>query len=228
MVNFEKENEVNEIINEDLEVIADEVDSDNHMEDNIAKSDSEDVEVVKEIVVNYLDPSIIDIQVVDKEKLKEYEDYQITDEEFDYIDTISTIKEKDVVDGTVVGLTDREVLVDIGFKAEGIVYRSDYGIVPTIGDKTKVYVTTFEDKNGNILLSKERADFLTRWKELKDKYENEEIISGKVIRRVKGGMIVELGNVQAFLPGSQIDIKPVIDFDDYIGKEYEYKIVKFN
>ena len=96
--------------------------------------------------------------------------------------------------------------------------------MPTIGDKTKVYVTTFEDKNGNILLSKERADFLTRWKELKDKYENEEIISGKVIRRVKGGMIVELGNVQAFLPGSQVDIKPVIDFDDYIGKEYEFKI----
>jgi hypothetical protein len=99
MVNFEKENELDEIINEDLEVIADQVDSDNDMDDNMVKSDLEDVEVVREIEMNYLDPSIIDIQVVDKEKLKEYEDYQITDEEFDYIDTISTIKEKDVVDG---------------------------------------------------------------------------------------------------------------------------------
>ena len=77
MVNFEKENEVDEIINEDLEVVADEVDSDGHMEDNISKSDSEDVAVVEEIGVNYLDPSIIDIQVVDKDKLKEYEDYQL-------------------------------------------------------------------------------------------------------------------------------------------------------
>ena len=233
MVNFNENNEIDENINLEVDE-AEGIESDiAEVEENNEDSKLDDLkdektdEVIE--VVDYLNPSIIDVKIVDESKLKEYDDsISNAEEDFDYIGQISTIKEKDVVDGKVVGLTDREVLVDIGFKAEGIVYRSDYGIVPEIGDEIKVYVTTFEDKNGNILLSKERADFLTRWAQLKSQYENEQIIKGTVIRRVKGGMIVELGSVQAFLPGSQVDIKPVVDFDEYVGKEYEFKIVKFN
>ena len=120
---------------------------------------------------------------------------------------------------TVVGLTEREVLVDVGFKAEGMIDRGEFSELPEIGDVIEVFVVTFEDRRGNIILSKERADFQRRWNQIRKSFEDEEIINGTIVRRIKGGMIVDLGVVQAFLPGSQIDVKPVMDFDEFVGME---------
>ena len=130
----------------------------------------------------------------------------------------------------MVGMNDRDVLIDIGFKSEGIIDRSEFkkDDLPSIGDQVEVYLEFIEDASGNTILSKEKADFMRRWKELNDAFENESLISGTVIRRIKGGLIVDLGVVQAFLPGSQVDVRPIQDFDVYLDKEIELRIVKFN
>ena len=181
-------------------------------------------------VLDYLDPSILDIKVVTEEDLDQYEEEEFKPNELhdQYADTFSDIKEREVVTGTVVGLTDRDVLVDIGFKAEGIIHRSEFEELPEVGQEIDVFIITFEDRRGNIILSKERADFQKRWTEIRNCFEKEELITGLISRRIKGGMVVDLGVVQAFLPGSQVDIKPVMDFDEFLGVESEFKIVKFN
>ncbi|MBC8256324.1 MAG: 30S ribosomal protein S1 [Candidatus Marinimicrobia bacterium] len=181
-------------------------------------------------VLDYLDPSILDVKVVTEEDLDKYEEEEFVPDELhdQYADTFSDIKEREVVTGTVVGLTDRDVLVDIGFKAEGIIHRSEFEELPEIGHEIDVFIITFEDRRGNIILSKERADFQRRWTEIRNCFEKEELITGLISRRIKGGMVVDLGVVQAFLPGSQVDIKPVMDFDEFLGVESEFKIVKFN
>ena len=100
--------------------------------------------------------------------------------------------------------------------------------LPSIGDQVEVYLEFIEDASGNTILSKEKADFMKRWKELNDAFENQTIITGKVVRRIKGGLIVDLEVVQAFLPGSQVDVRPIMDFDVYLDKDIELRIVKFN
>jgi len=181
-------------------------------------------------VLDYLDPSILDIKVVTEEDLNQYEEEEFVPNKLhdQYADTFNDIKEREVVSGTVVGLTDRDVLVDIGFKAEGIIHRSEFEELPEVGQEIDVFIITFEDRRGNIILSKERADFQKRWTEIRNCFEKEELITGLISRRIKGGMVVDLGVVQAFLPGSQVDIKPVMDFDEFLGVESEFKIVKFN
>ena len=181
-------------------------------------------------VLDYLDPSILEVKVVSKDDLGQYDQEELISENLEnqYSDTFSDIKEKEVVAGTVVGLTDRDVLVDIGFKAEGIIHRSEFRELPEIGQDIDVFIVTFEDRRGNIILSKEKADFQSRWTEIRNCFEKEELITGLISRRIKGGMVVDLGVVQAFLPGSQVDIKPVMDFDEFLGVESEFKIVKFN
>ena len=119
-------------------------------------------------------------------------------------------------------------MIDIGFKAEGIVSRSEFKELPEIGEEVDVYIRTFEDRRGNLLLSKEKADFQKRWQQIRDCFEKEELITGTITRRIKGGMVVDLGVVQAFLPGSQLDIKPITDFDEFLNMESEFKIVKLN
>ena len=127
-------------------------------------------------------------------------------------------------------MNERDVLIDIGFKSEGIIDRSELkkDDLHSIGDQVEVYLEFIEDASGNTILSKEKADFMRRWKELNDAFENESLITGTVIRRIKGGLIVDLGVVQAFLPGSQVDVRPIQDFDVYLDKEIELRIVKFN
>ena len=192
------------------------------------------IESIKNIeVLNYLDPSIIDdIQVLTEDiKPKDGlgEESSLEPEIQKFLDSIPDVKENEVIEGTVVSFTDREVLVDIGFKSEGIVPRTEFlNEVPEIGQKIDVYLVRLEDKRGNIILSKEKADFEKRWREIKTAFDEDQIISGTIIRRIKGGMIVDLGIVQAFLPGSQIDIKPITNFDELVGSESEFKIVKFN
>ena len=190
-------------------------------------------EVIEEspiVVQDYLDSSILDVKVVSEGELDQYEEKsEISDNlSAQYEETFADIRQQEVVTGSVVGLTDRDVLIDIGFKSEGIVSCSEFEELPEVGQEVDVFIRTFEDRRGNMLLSKEKADFQKRWQEIRDCFEEEELITGLITRRIKGGMVVDLGVVQAFLPGSQLDIKPVTDYDEFLGVESEFKIVKFN
>ena len=130
----------------------------------------------------------------------------------------------------MIGINEKEILIDIGFKSEGIINRDEFSSdeLPDVGGKIDVYLERMEDESGKTVLSKEKADFLRRWIELRNIHETGEIITGKIIKRIKGGMVVDLKGVQAFLPGSQIDVRPVKDFDKYLNVEMELKVVKFN
>ncbi len=227
----ETQAETEEIAEEGKPEEAEESESDDVVEEKIEAAETEEEYIPPPIaVLDYLDPSILDIKVVTEEDLDQYEEEEFKPNELhdQYVETFSDIKEREVVTGTVVGLTDRDVLVDIGFKAEGIIHRSEFEELPEVGQEIDVFIITFEDRRGNIILSKERADFQKRWTEIRRCFDNEELISGQITRRIKGGMVVDLGVVQAFLPGSQVDIKPVMDFDEFLGVESEFKIVKFN
>ena len=196
---------------------------------NASASTAKDVAENKD----YLSPNLFDnVKVIDKINLDENEiNKKISpDLESKYSNTFGYIAEHSLIDGRVVGMNERDVLIDIGFKSEGIIDRSEFSDddLPIIGDQVQVYLEFIEDASGNTILSKEKADFLRRWKELKDAFENEKIIKGKIIRRIKGGLVVDLGVVQAFLPGSQVDVRPIQDFDIYLDKEIEMRIVKFN
>ena len=191
-------------------------------------------EVVAEIK-DYLNPELFqDVRVVDKNEL-EHDNESGSDEVNTelknlYSNTFGDISEHSLIEGRVVGMNERDVLIDIGFKSEGIIDRSEFNEdeLPAIGDQVEVYLEFIEDASGNTILSKEKADFMRRWKELHDAFENETIITGTIVRRIKGGLIVDLGVVQAFLPGSQVDVRPIQDFDMYLDKEIELRIVKFN
>ena len=179
---------------------------------------------------NYLDPSILEVREIGRDEIEKYSENETVPEDLSekYLDTFADIRQQEVVEGTVVSINDRDVLIDIGFKAEGIVSRSEFEELPEIGEKVEVFIRTFEDRKGNLLLSKEKADFQKRWQEIRDCFDEGNLITGLISRRIKGGMVVDLGVVQAFLPGSQLDIKPVTDFDEFLGVESEFKIVKFN
>ncbi|NOZ03922.1 MAG: 30S ribosomal protein S1 [FCB group bacterium] len=183
--------------------------------------------------VNYLDPGLFnDVRVVKKEELvSDTLQEDIHDEiQKQYVSTFHDISENQVITGRVIGMNDNEILVDIGFKSEGIIDRSEFadGTLPKIGEQLEVFLERIEDESGNTILSKSKADFMRRWKELREVFEKQTTITGKIVRRIKGGMIVDLNTVQAFLPGSQIDVRPIQDFDQYLDQEMEFRIVKFN
>ena len=184
-------------------------------------------------IKDYLNPDLFsDIKTLSIDELEPQLD-ATTDtgnKEEAYKNTLVDISEHELINGRVVGMNERDVLIDIGFKSEGIIDRSEFTDedLPSIGDQVEVYLEYLEDSSGNTILSKEKADFMLRWKSLREAYENEKVITGKIIRRIKGGMVVDLGAVQAFLPGSQLDVRPITDFDIYVDKEIELRIVKLN
>jgi len=187
----------------------------------------------KKEITDYLNPNLFnDVKTVSIDELdvKSEPEVDFGDIEKAYKNTLVDISEHELITGRVVGMNERDVLVDIGFKSEGIIDRSEFTDeeLPTIGDQVEVYLEYLEDSSGNTILSKEKADFMLRWKSLREAFEGEEVITGKIIRRIKGGMVVDLGAVQAFLPGSQLDVRPVTDFDLYVDKEIELRIVKLN
>ncbi len=147
-----------------------------------------------------------------------------------YDNTLSEVKEKEVVMGTVVGITDREVLLNIGFKSDGLVPASEFRDIPDLkmGDEVEVYVENQEDPNGQLVLSRKKAKVITAWQKIQKALDEDLVIDGFVKRRTKGGLIVDIYSVEAFLPGSQIDVKPIRDFDIFVGKKMEVKVVKIN
>ncbi|GAB3987066.1 30S ribosomal protein S1 [Spirosoma daeguense] len=147
-----------------------------------------------------------------------------------YDNTLSEVKEKEVVMGTVVGITDREILLNIGFKSDGLVPASEFRDLPDLkmGDEIEVYVENQEDPNGQLVLSRKKAKVITAWQKIQKALDDDLVIDGFVKRRTKGGLIVDIYSVEAFLPGSQIDVKPIRDFDIFVGKKMEVKVVKIN
>ncbi|MBP5365895.1 MAG: 30S ribosomal protein S1 [Bacteroidales bacterium] len=147
-----------------------------------------------------------------------------------YDKTLSTIVEKEVIEGEVIAMNKREVVVNIGFKSDGIVSRNEFRYNPElkVGDKVEVYVESQEDRKGQLSLSHKKARAMRSWDRVNAALENDEIVKGYVKCRTKGGMIVDVFGIEAFLPGSQIDVKPIRDYDIFVGKTMEFKVVKIN
>ncbi|MDA3878885.1 MAG: 30S ribosomal protein S1 [Prolixibacteraceae bacterium] len=147
-----------------------------------------------------------------------------------YDNTLSTIQEKEVVDGIVISMNKREVVVNIGYKSDGIVSLNEFRYNPElkVGDTVEVYVESLEDKKGQLTLSHKKARALRSWDRVNEALEKDEIIKGYIKCRTKGGMIVDVFGIEAFLPGSQIDVKPIRDYDMFVGKTMEFKVVKIN
>lgn len=162
------------------------------------------------------------IEKVDDSKLKEFE----TLVEKNFVDTA----DEEVVTGTVVYLTDREAIIDINAKSEGVISLNEFRYNPDlkVGDKVEVLIDIREDKSGQLVLSHRKARTIMAWERVNKAHDNEEVVSGFVKCRTKGGMIVDVFGIEAFLPGSQIDVKPIRDYDQYVNKTMEFKVVKIN
>jgi small subunit ribosomal protein S1 len=147
-----------------------------------------------------------------------------------YDNTMSSIAENEVTDGVVVGMNKREVLINIGYKSEGVISISEFRYNPDlkVGDTVEVFVESQEDKNGQLVLSHRKARALRSWDRVNEALEKDEIVKGYIKCRTKGGMIVDVFGIEAFLPGSQIDVKPIRDYDVFVNKTMEFKIVKIN
>ena len=164
---------------------------------------------------------------------KSFESYKGDDRtrlESFYDDNLNQILEHQIVNGTIIGITSKEAVINIGYKSDGMVPLAEFRHMPDlkVGDVVEVYVETTEDKNGQLLLSHKRARALKSWERVNDSLTNDEIITGFVKCRTKGGLIVDVFGIEAFLPGSQIDVKPIRDYDIFVGKTMEFKIVKIN
>ena len=204
---------------EDASAVA--LNEENEIEDNLLPA------------VDYLDPTLFkDIRTITREDLDSSVEQSGVSEDIQdqYLGSISEISENQVLTGRVIGMNDKDILIDIGFKSEGLIDRSEFpqNALPQIGDQIEVYLEYLEDRNGNLVLSKEKADFMRRWRDIREFYEKEKIFTCKILRRIKGGMIVDIDGLQGFLPGSQIDVRPIKDFDQYLDQDLEVRVVKLN
>jgi len=176
-----------------------------------------------------------EIETIDSMKLTEIDSREYSEEEYAqllemYESTIQDIKEGEIVSGTVLGVNKDDVIVDVGFKSEGIIPLGEFTepINIAVGDKIDVYLEQIEDSNGQLILSKQKADFMMVWDRIRDLHDAGDLVSGRIVRRIKGGVVVDIMGVDAFLPGSQIALRQVPDFDALIGSEMELKIIKLN
>ena len=147
-----------------------------------------------------------------------------------YSDSFRDVKEGELIKGKVVRIQGDNVIIDVGFKSEGTISKNEFaeGSELKIGQEIEVVLESVEDQEGNLVLSKQRADFLRIWEKVIRAHDTGEIIQGKIIKRIKGGMVVDLLGMEAFLPGSQIDIRPIRDFDAFVGQTMDFKVVKVN
>ncbi|HRH70151.1 MAG TPA: 30S ribosomal protein S1 [Flavobacteriales bacterium] len=174
-------------------------------------------------------PVDFDWTVVEDDRKGLSEDHRVSMEKA-YEDTLSSISEKEVLMGTVVGMNKKEVVINIGYKSEGVVPISEFRYKPdlAIGDRVEVYIEKQEDKGGQMVVSHKTARVHNAWGKVNHAMESNEIITGFVKCRTKGGLIVDVFGIEAFLPGSQIDVKPIRDYDQFVGKNMEFKVVKIN
>ena len=192
-----------------------------------SEADSISIEEIKsKITANHED---FDWDADDK-KFGNYSDSDREQLEKMYDGTFSSINKGEIITGTVVNVNSKDVVLNIGFKSDGLVSVSEFRDTPDlkIGDTVEVFVESQEDANGQLVLSRKRAKTQKSWERINSALDNDEIITGFVKSRTKGGLIVDIMGVEAFLPGSQIDIKPIRDYDVYVGKTMEFKVVKIN
>ncbi len=168
-------------------------------------------------------------------KTKDFVAKDYSEEEFKkyielYEKTFNVIKENEIAKGKVVAISGNDVLIDIGFKSDGRVSIDEFPDPDNIkiGDEVEIFVEKIEDREGQLVLSRKRADIIRNWEKITAAKENDTIIQGKCVRRIKGGFVVDLGGINAFLPGSQIDTKPIRDYDVYVNKVMDFKILKIN
>ncbi|RCK76572.1 MAG: SSU ribosomal protein S1p [Ignavibacteriae bacterium] len=161
---------------------------------------------------------------------KEYDEKEFHELEKFYEPTLSTITANQLVKGRIIAIGENEVSIDIGFKSEGVVPISEFPNIDElkVGDEVEVFLESIEDKDGQLVLSRKRADFMRVWEKVTKAYETGEVIQGRILRRIKGGLVVDIWGIEAFLPGSQIDVKPIRDFDQFIDKVMDFRIVKIN
>jgi len=168
---------------------------------------------------------------IEEEELTVSESQERAEQEVLYAETFKNMDEGSVIEGTVISIQSDGVLIDIGYKSEGVVSKGEFASSEIsqlqVGQKLRVYLEEREDANGHVILSKEKADRMKIWLDLEEMHKKDTVIEGKVLSRIKGGMIVDIG-VKAFLPGSQIDLRPVRDLDYLVGKTFPMKIIKMN
>ncbi len=188
-----------------------------------------EVDVLKKKAINNASVPVeqFDWAAFEKENVYDTEKSVIEDQ---YVQTLNKVIENEIVEGTVVALNKREVIVNIGFKSEGVISINEFRYNPelAVGEKVDVYVETAEDRKGQLILSHKKARSLRSWDRINEAYNKDEIIKGYIKCRTKGGMIVDVFGIEAFLPGSQIDVKPIRDYDVFVDKTMEFKIVKIN
>ncbi|HLT86706.1 MAG TPA: 30S ribosomal protein S1 [Sphingobacterium sp.] len=167
---------------------------------------------------------------LDEKAFGNYSDTERAKLEEQYAGTFNQINQGEIIEGTVVSINNKDVVLNVGFKSDGLVASSEFRDLPDlkVGDKVDVFVESQEDANGQLVLSRKRAKTQKSWEAINEALENDAIIDGFVKSRTKGGLIVDIKGVEAFLPGSQIDIKPIRDYDIYVGKTMEFKVVKIN
>ena len=231
---IKKENEIKETSSEDIKV-EETASEDIKVEEIVVESVKNEAEKKsstdssKKNIKNYLSKDLFaDVKRISfsDDQPSDEKNLQVLSEE--YQGTFNDISENQIISAKVIGISDNDVMVDIGFKSEGLISRSEFDNkdLPEIGSNIDIFLEKFEDTDGNITLSKYKADFIKRWDELKHFCDSGEPVNGKVIKRVKGGLVVDLGVIQAFLPGSQADVQPIKNFDDLINKEFDFQIVK--
>ena len=166
-----------------------------------------------------------------KETNGDYDETEFNNYKSLYEKTLTTISQGEIVKGKILAISEKEVKVDIGFKSEGIIPTTEFGANLErfkIGDEIEVFLDNIEDKEGQIILSHKKADFMRVWERITKMHETGEVVSGTITKRIKGGMVVNVMGIDCFLPGSQIDVKPIRDFDAYVNREMQFKVVKLN
>jgi len=246
----EKVEEADDEVAEEVAKIEETIDEVAEVEESV-KETAEEVVAEKEAVVEATEEKVVEAaeEVVEEKAApapvsppedfdwdlagKQHETYTTAEREKledMYNKTFNSVAEQEVVEGTIVGLTDREVVVNINFKSDGVIPRAELRYNPDlkVGDPIEVYVESQEDQSGQLLLSHKKARILKSWERVNEAFEKEEVINGYVKSRTKGGLIVDVFGIEAFLPGSQIDVKPIRDYDIYVDKVMEFKVVKIN
>lgn len=205
----------------------------------VAKTEEAVEEVIEEAPSAKKEIKITDEKPTGPDEDFDWDAYEKGDDVFDsshkeleeiYDKTLSSIKDHEVVEGTVISISKREVVIDVGYKSDGIVSTNEFRYNPDlkVGDKVEVYIESQEDKDGQLLLSHKQARVSRSWERINAAFDSQEVIKGFVKCRTKGGMIVDVFGIEAFLPGSQIDVKPIRDYDVFVNKTMEFKVIKIN
>jgi len=220
----EEEEKAEEFVTEEPSAEQEEDESEGDDEEDVDEIEEEEEEVDAEAAHDDFDWSItnkVGVSYSEEDRKKYFEEYD---------STLTSLMENEIVKGLVTSISDGDVVLDVGFKSDGLVSLSEFRDTPDlgVGDYVDVYVEQQEDARGQLVLSRRKAKLLRAWEDIRESYETGKVIKGLIISKTKGGLIVDCGGLETFLPGSQIDIKPIIDYDSYVGKTMEFKVVKIN